>query len=742
MSLLCCFFMLLNVNPQSKNLPVVTVTTDDTVITQSCRVRIPAGTVIADGNRDGVIQVKASDIEITFEDGSVLRGSAMNADPDTYEGFGIRIKEYKNVAIRNARVSGFRCGVYATKADGLTLDGADASDNFRQHLRSMPWAEDGGDWLWPHQNDNHEWLDNYGAGFYVEDTEGFTVRNCRIRHGQNALLLCGADGGEVYDNDFSFNSGWGIGMWRASRNVISRNAIDFCIRGYSHGVYNRGQDSAGILMFEQCCENVLVENSVTHGGDGFFGFAGREALGEGGATHPDEWYKERGCNDNVLTRNDFSYAAAHGIEMTFSFRNKYVENRLVGNAICGVWGGYSCETLVMKNEIANNGEAGYGLERGGINIEHGRGNKFVGNAFSGNKCGVHLWFDPDDDFQKKPWGRVNGTASTDNLIAGNKFVSDKLAFHFRGSSDVTLGENEFKDVGEVVQVEGEVTVDKLESNPEMPAAPKYRVLGKTNPVGARKALYGRKNIIMTEWGPWDHESPYARLVVDDGMQLAYELWNWPDDVNIECTGDAVSCSIEKPGKAGTPAIAKITSAASGVHPFRARIHGGTLEQKLNGTLIGATWDVAFFAYPKEKDPRENSDEWRKWASEQRDNVVQASRIKFAFGHGGPSDIDVPSTDEAGKKVLRAAKLGGNHFGLVAKSTLPLTAGKWRLTTMSDDGLRITVDGKPVIDNWTWHAPTRDEGVFELPADKAVEIVVEYFELDGYAVLELGISKAE
>ena len=90
---------------------------------------------------------------------------------------------------------------------------------------------------------------------------------------------------EEDDNDFSFNSGWGIALWRCARNVISRNAVDFCVRGYSHGVYNRGQDSAGIFVFEQNNENVFAENSATHGGDCFFGFAGREALGQTGR-HP------------------------------------------------------------------------------------------------------------------------------------------------------------------------------------------------------------------------------------------------------------------------------------------------------------------------------------------------------------------------------------------------------------------------------------------------------------------------
>ena len=52
------------------------------------------------------------------------------------------------------------------------------------------------------------------------------------------------------------------------------NRIDWCVRGYSHGFYNRGQDSAGLLMYEQSSRNTVAYNSVTHGGDGLFLWAG------------------------------------------------------------------------------------------------------------------------------------------------------------------------------------------------------------------------------------------------------------------------------------------------------------------------------------------------------------------------------------------------------------------------------------------------------------------------------------
>jgi len=371
-----------------EDLPTVTVQSDDTPITRSCRIVIPAKMVLQDKNGDGVLHVQASDIVIEFAPESLLRGSDAQARPDQYEGYGIRIDGQKNVTIRGGRISGYRGGVWATNADGLVLEGIDGSDGRRQRLLSDRFVENRHDWLQPHVNDQNEWLVNYGAALYVEDSKDVTVRRCRVYRSQNALCLDRVNESKVYDNDFSFNSGWGIAMWRSSRNVISRNAVDFCVRGYSHEVYNRGQDSAGILVFEQNCDNVFAENSVTHGGDGFFGFAGQEALGQLPAPAPDFDYTRRGNNDNLLIKNDFSYAPAHGIEMTFSFGNRFIANRLVGNSICGVWNGWSQDTLIAGNTIEDNGGMGYGLERGGVNIDHGRNNRIVHNQFKDNRCGA------------------------------------------------------------------------------------------------------------------------------------------------------------------------------------------------------------------------------------------------------------------------------------------------------------------------------------------------------------------
>jgi hypothetical protein len=86
--------------------------------------------------------------------------------------------------------------------------------------------------------------------------------------------------------------------------------------------------------------------------------------------------------------------------------------------------------------------------------------------------------------------------------------------------------------------------------------------------------------------------------------------------------------------------------------------------------------------------------------------------------------------------------GSDGFGMIARTTLALPAGKWRFTTLSDDGIRVLVAGRPVIENWAWHGPTQDVGYFEHASAGEVEILVEHFEIDGFSVLRLDLEAAK
>ena len=227
--------------------PVIPLVEDNLIVTESCRIQLPE-TPIPDGDGNGVIQIVGDRVDVTFE--GVLRGDTGEA-PDQRRGFGVVVTG-DFATLRGLHARGFRCAIHAVGADSLTIDGADLRDGYRQRLRSTAAAEDTGDWLWPHDNDENEWLARYGAAICIEDAAFATVKNVVVRDTQNGVVLDGVTDSLIHDNDCSFLSGWGLALWRSSRNRISRNAFDFCVRGYSHGVYNRGQDSAGILMFEQC----------------------------------------------------------------------------------------------------------------------------------------------------------------------------------------------------------------------------------------------------------------------------------------------------------------------------------------------------------------------------------------------------------------------------------------------------------------------------------------------------------
>jgi beta-glucosidase len=58
---------------------------------------------------------------------------------------------------------------------------------------------------------------------------------------------------------------------------------------------------------------------------------------------------------------------------------------------------------------------------------------------------------------------------------------------------------------------------------------------------------------------------------------------------------------------------------------------------------------------------------------------------------------------------------------------PPKSGVYALALRSDDGSRLTIDGKLVIDNWGDHAPTLKTAKIELVGGKAYDVRLEYFE---------------
>ena len=628
--------------------------------------------------------------------GAVLRGAEAGTDPDRYRGIGILVEGRKNVTIRGGRLWGFRCAILVKDCENVVLEGVDVSGNFRQRLRSTPEKEHTGDWLWPHENDAQQWRRNYGAGICLENCRKCVVQTCVGRKQQNGLLLDRCTEMVVRGNDFSFNSGWGIALWRSSRNTLSRNSCDWCVRGYSHGVYARGQDSAGILVFEQCHGNVLGRNSATHGGDGLFLYAGTETLKRTG---------RGGCNGNTVFGNDFSHAVANAIEATFSRGNSFRENRC-DDSNYGIWAGYSYDCDILDNQIRDNSIAG-------IAIEHGTRIVIQRNRFENNPRGIWLWWDNDEDLLKSRFGQTHPCLSKTYLVVDNAFRKDKVAIYLRKTSDHAVRGNVFEAVGSRLDADEASTAGEARG-----LHPRRRHLitagpGKRGPFLPKDHPRGRQHILVDEWGPLDptEYAVFPRHVVAWGACAFHVLG--PDPA-YEVEGLPEGLTVEKKER-----TFRVRSGSPGLTEFGCRVRVGGKTFPLTGLLLNAKWRIRHWKW--DKDPREHPGAWKQGAP-----LVDrtSERLDYTWAMGPPAD-GVPA----------------DRFATRAETKMRLPAGRYEIRTVSDDGVRVLIDGRTVQEDWTWHGPKENLSTVALKGGEHV-IVVEHFEIDGYAVLRFDLRPVE
>jgi hypothetical protein len=87
----------------------------------------------------------------------------------------------------------------------------------------------------------------------------------------------------------------------------------------------------------------------------------------------------------------------------------------------------------------------------------------------------------------------------------------------------------------------------------------------------------------------------------------------------------------------------------------------------------------------------------------------------------------------------AAGKSGDYAVRWTGSLEPALSETYTFHTTSNDGVRLWVDGKPIIDNWTEHAATEDHGKIDLLGGRKVPIKLEFFQGTGGAVIKLAWS---
>jgi hypothetical protein len=130
--------------------------------------------------------------------------------------------------------------------------------------------------------------------------------------------------------------------------------------------------------------------------------------------------------------------------------------------------------------------------------------------------------------------------------------------------------------------------------------------------------------------------------------------------------------------------------------------------------IKVSWDAA-------PDP---SGQWRgqyfanRWLRGQPTLTRKDAHVDFDWGSGSPGPA-IPS----------------NGFSVRWTRSVELEPGSYRFTATSDDGIRLYVDGRPVIDQWSDHPARTFTGYLTLTAGPH-EIWVEYYENTGRALVHV------
>jgi beta-glucosidase len=101
-----------------------------------------------------------------------------------------------------------------------------------------------------------------------------------------------------------------------------------------------------------------------------------------------------------------------------------------------------------------------------------------------------------------------------------------------------------------------------------------------------------------------------------------------------------------------------------------------------------------------------------------------ARVSFRWDRGSPTDDLVAQGQLPADKALP----NDNFCIRWSGQLLPPTSGRYEIAVGADDGFRLFIDGKQIIDNWQINSPMQSKSAFvDLQAGRAYDIKLEYFE---------------
>lgn len=316
---------------------------------------------IADKSERGVIIIAASGTRLDMSNVVLESGDSV---PARFAGVGIASRGVDGVSISGGTIRGYRYGVRLEGGRAHRIMGVDVSGSRNQGVRSTPAQPDSLDRL---ELFRPEIFEGYGGGILLKGTLAASVVGVTARGAQNGIGLMAARDSYIADNNLDANNGWGIHLWRSSRNILARNQVDHTRRCEALVPAAECGDAA-ILLREASDSNTLVDNDLTASSSGFLLTGDRKSV--------------RPSVGNLVYRNNASGTFRAGFIAAYGWSNSFLENR-ADSANIGFRLDHSGGSTLRANTVI-------GSRTAAIVSEHGADNAILANVLIGGAVGIRV----------------------------------------------------------------------------------------------------------------------------------------------------------------------------------------------------------------------------------------------------------------------------------------------------------------------------------------------------------------
>ncbi|TAD98461.1 MAG: hypothetical protein EAZ97_10825 [Bacteroidetes bacterium] len=370
----------------------------------------------SDISEKGILTIEGSNLTIDFN-GTVLQGSEDKDKPNEFYGIAIRMKNAKNITIKNLHLRKYKIGILAENCDNILIKNCSFQDFYRPNL-NLTNKDTAVQWTNYTENTNEQWL-KFGVAIYLKDSYEAQINNTKIQQVHHGLMLSGSHRGVFFKNQFCFNSGVAIALNNSNHNQIMHNYLDWNV-----GSLENKDRSAAVLISGKSTMNKIAYNSATHNEHGVFLYAGQTALDSAKTNN----------TENLIYANDFSFALASAIKAIFT--NTLIINNTIQGSQTGISGDELNESQIVGNHFKQNIIA--------IDLKSSQNNKILYNDFDKDSIGIAL--QNSESLKNKFFKRTKIEDSQTYEIQHNRMNEVKTALSVLQSQFINITANEFNKI--------------------------------------------------------------------------------------------------------------------------------------------------------------------------------------------------------------------------------------------------------------------------------------------------------